>query len=76
MEKPAENSLTGRTDVDAHGYVMGLPIRVVVAELVRILGTTDMAVLGGVNETRAVAQWMTDREPQRQDALRFALVLR
>ncbi len=30
-------------------------------------------MVGGVSETRAVQQWMTDREPQRPHVLRFAL---
>lgn len=47
----------------------------VVRELVDLLGATTVAVIGGVNETRAVQQWMEGREPQRQDALRFALQL-
>ncbi len=38
-------------------------------------GASTVAVIGGVNETRAVQQWMSEREPQRQDALRFALQL-
>lgn len=62
-----------RSDFDAHDYVVGLPIRQVVRELVDILGSTTVAVIGGVKETRAVQQWMADREPQRQHALRFAL---
>jgi hypothetical protein len=62
-----------RSDVDAHGHVMSLRIGEVVAELVDLLGATTVAVIGGVNETRAVHQWMGEREPQRQDALRFAL---
>jgi hypothetical protein len=62
-----------RSDFDAHDYVIGLPIRQVVRELVEILGSTTVAVIGGVKETRAVAQWMSDREPQRPHVLRFAL---
>lgn len=62
-----------RTDFDAHDHAMGLSIGEVVRELVDLLGATTVAVLGGVTETRAVAQWMTDREPQRANELRFAL---
>lgn len=62
-----------RSDFNAHDHVMGLPIRQVVRELVEILGSTTVAVIGGVKETRAVAQWMSDREPQRPHVLRFAL---
>ena len=64
-----------RSDVDAHEYVMGLPIRTVVRELTELLGATTVAVIGGVKETRAVQQWMIDREPQRPHVLRFALQL-
>ena len=62
-----------RSDIDAHDYVVGLPIAQVVRELAGLLGATTVAVIGGVKETRAVAQWMTDREPQRPHVLRFAL---
>ncbi len=44
-----------------------------VGELTELLGATTVAVIGGVKETRAVQQWMIDREPQRPHALRFAL---
>jgi hypothetical protein len=54
---------------------MELPIRDVVVELVDLLGATTVAVIGGVSETRAVAQWMASREPQRPHVLRFALQL-
>jgi hypothetical protein len=62
-----------RSDVDAHDYVMRLPMRDVVKELAELLGPTTVAVIGGVKETRAVAQWMADRDPQRPHVLRFAL---
>ncbi len=62
-----------RTDLQAHNDVMGLPIREVVRRLTETLGATTVAVIGGVKETRAVAQWMTDRDPQRPHVLRFAL---
>jgi hypothetical protein len=62
-----------RSDLDAHSYVMSSPIREVVEELVGLLGSTTVAVIGGVKETRAVQQWMVDREPQRPHVLRFAL---
>lgn len=52
---------------------MSLPITEVVAELVRLLGATTVATIGGVTETRAVQQWTAGREPQRQHVLRFAL---
>jgi hypothetical protein len=62
-----------RNDLDAHDRAMELSISDVVAELVEILGAATVAVIGGVSETRAVAQWMTNREPQRPHTLRFAL---
>jgi hypothetical protein len=60
---------------EAHDDAMGLPIQEVVSRLVGYLGATTVAAIGGVNETRAVKQWMEDdgRQPQRPDALRFAL---
>ena len=54
---------------------MEIPIAQVVSELVDFLGATTVAALGGVKETRAVQQWMLDREPQRPHVLRFALQL-
>jgi hypothetical protein len=54
---------------------MELPIADVVRELVELLGATTVAALAGVKETRAVQQWMIDREPQRPHVLRFALQL-
>ncbi|MBV8338341.1 MAG: hypothetical protein JO343_00145 [Candidatus Eremiobacteraeota bacterium] len=62
-----------RTDFDAHAHAMSLPIQDVVKELTELLGATNVAVIGGVTETRAVQQWTTDREPQRAHVLRFAL---
>lgn len=62
-----------RDSFDAHEHAMSLPIRAVVRELTDLLGATAVAVIGGVGETRAVQQWMTDREPQRPHVLRFAL---
>lgn len=52
---------------------MSLPIEAVVKELVDLLGATTVALIGGVSETRAVAQWATGRAPQRPNVLRFAL---
>jgi hypothetical protein len=69
----ADHDGSRRTDFEAHDYAMGLPIRAVVAELIELLGATSVAVIGGVKETRAVQQWLVDREPQRQHVLRFAL---
>ena len=61
------------SDVDAHEHAMSMSIAQVVQELERLLGATLVAAIGGVGETRAVAQWMNGREPQRSHALRFAL---
>ena len=63
------------SDVRAHAHAMGLPVHQVVRELTELLGATTVAVIAGVSETRAVAQWMSEggREPQRPHVLRFAL---
>ena len=71
MDSNAQNPR--RSDNEAHTHAMSLPIGAVVRELVDLLGATTVAVIGGVTETRAVQQWMTGREPQRQHVLRFAL---
>ena len=68
-----ENDRAIRSDFDAHDYVVSLPIREVVRELSLSLGATMVATIGGVKETRAVHQWMIDRDPQRPHVLRFAL---
>jgi hypothetical protein len=62
-------------EIRAHEYAISSDIREVVRELVDALGATMVAAIGGVSETRAVKQWMTDREPQRPHVLRFALQL-
>jgi hypothetical protein len=62
-----------RDAFEAHEHAITLPIRNVVRELTDLLGATTVAVIGGVGETRAVHQWMTNREPQRPHVLRFAL---
>lgn len=54
---------------------MSIPIQDAVRELVDLLGLTLVATIGGVQETRAVTQWMGEREPQRPHVLRFALQL-
>ncbi len=61
------------SDEEAHEHAMSLGIGEVVRELVDLLGATTVASLAGVNETRAVAQWMNGREPQRAHTLRFTL---
>jgi len=57
----------------AHVQAMSLPIDEVVKQLVDLLGATNVAVIGGVSETRAVEQWMSGRKPQRSHVLRCAL---
>jgi len=53
-----------------------LPIAAVVRELVDLLGSKAVARLGGVRTTRAIYQWLSgEREPERRDALRFAVQL-
>lgn len=62
-----------KSDLDSHEHAMAMPITDVVRELSNLLGSTAVAAIGGVTETRAVAQWMNGREPQRPHVLRFAL---
>jgi hypothetical protein len=50
-------------------------MREIVRQLVELLGATSVALIADVQETRAVAQWMDHREPQRGHVLRFALQL-
>jgi len=63
------------SDRAAHSHAMEIPISQVVDELVSLLGATTVALIGGVKETRAVAQWLGERLPQRPHVLRFALQL-
>jgi hypothetical protein len=58
---------------NAHERAMSLPIEEVVKELVSLLGPKTVALIGGVGETRAVAQWTDGRAPQRPNVLRFTL---
>lgn len=60
---------------DAHAQAMSLTISEIVARLLDVLDATTVAVIGGVQETRAVHGWLTGREPQRPQVLRFALQL-
>ncbi len=62
-----------RIDFDAHDHAMALPIATVIRQLVDPHCATTVAMLGGVTATRAVAQWMTDREPKRANEMRLAL---
>lgn len=53
-----------------------LDIRKVVEELSDVLGTSSVALLGGVRDTRSVRGWMAgDYAPRDQQPLRFALQL-
>jgi len=53
-----------------------LPVAAVVRDLVDLIGSRAVARLGGVRTTRAVYQWLSgEREPDRQDTLRFAVQL-
>ncbi len=61
--------------VDAHTQAMSLPISDVIRHLLELLDATTVAVIGGVQETRAVHSWLSGREPQRPQVLRFALQL-
>jgi hypothetical protein len=74
MEEAVETNWA-EDDIADHERAMCLDMREVVRELVGILGATDVALIAGVQETRAVQQWMSEREPQRGNVLRFALQL-
>jgi hypothetical protein len=60
---------------DAHARAMSLPIAEIVRQLLELLDATTVAVIAGVQETRAVHNWLSGREPQRPQVLRFALQL-
>ena len=62
-------------DVDSYNHAISAPLKEVVQELIDLLGPTVVATIGGVNETRAVTQWLRGRKPQRPHVLRFALQL-
>jgi len=74
-ERIAPQAEERTVEVQAHEVAMASNIRDVVRGLVDALGATMVAAIGGVSETRAVKQWMTDRDPQRPNTLRFALQL-
>ncbi len=62
------------TSGEAHGEAMSLSMERVVASLAELVGATTVAELSGVQETRAVQQWIAGtRQPQRPHVLRFAL---
>jgi hypothetical protein len=62
-------------DVESYNHAISAPLKQVVQELIDVLGPTVVAAIGGVNETRAVMQWLRGRKPQRPHVLRFALQL-
>lgn len=62
-------------DVDAYNHAISAPLSDVIQELIELVGPTVVAAIGGVNETRAVTQWLKGRKPQRPHVLRFALQL-
>jgi hypothetical protein len=62
-------------DVDSYNHAISAPLKLVVQELIDLLGPTVVAAIGDVNETRAVTQWLKGRKPQRPHVLRFALQL-
>jgi hypothetical protein len=62
-------------DVDSYNHAISAPLKQVVQELIDLLGPTVVATIGGVNETRAVMQWLKGRKPQRPHVLRFTLQL-
>lgn len=62
-------------DVEAYNHAISAPLEQVVQELIDLLGPTVVATIGGVNETRAVTQWLKGRKPQRPHVLRFGLQL-
>jgi len=71
--KSAVSNQVVLSDHVAHNQAISLPINEVVRQLVDLLGATNVAVIGGVGETRAVEQWILGRKPQRSHQLRFAL---
>jgi hypothetical protein len=75
MEGPKPSANGFLSAGDAHVQAMSLPIAEIVRLLLAMLDATTVAVIGGVQETRAVHSWLCEREPQRPQVLRFALQL-
>ena len=75
MEGQTESASVFLSAGDAHAQAMSLPIAAIVRRLLELLDATTVAVIGGVQETRAVHSWLGEREPQRPQVLRFALQL-
>lgn len=69
--------VSAREDRLAHEKAVRLPAAQVVADLREILGATLVAYLGGVKETRAVAEWAAGkREPSSQTMNRLRTAFR
>jgi len=62
-EQPAPASSRFLSAGDAHTQAMSLPIGEIVGALLLLLDATTIAVIAGVQETRAVHSWLGDREP-------------
>lgn len=76
MQEPGFEKYAPRlNDAQAHASAMSMPIQAIVRRLIDVLGATAVSIIGGVSETRAVAQWMETRTPQRPHVLRFAFQL-
>lgn len=76
MESASDYLINVLSARDAHNEAMALGTPTVIMQLSDLLGAPTVAAIGGVQETRAVQQWMTgEREPQRTHVLRFALQL-
>jgi hypothetical protein len=75
MDMEADSKQPFLSAADAHAQAMSLPISDVVRMLLQVLDATTVAVIAGVQETRAVHSWLSGREPQRPQTLRFALQL-
>lgn len=75
METDATSNEPFLSANDAHAQAMSLPISHIVRLLLDVLDATTVAVIAGVQETRAVNSWLNGREPQRPQTLRFALQL-
>jgi hypothetical protein len=75
MDSDASSNQPFLSAYDAHTQAMSLPISDIVRLLLDVLDATTVAVIAGVQETRAVNRWLNGREPQRPQTLRFALQL-
>lgn len=64
-------ALHARPDLAAHQEVIRASTQEVVKKLVDLLGARLVAYIGGVGETRAVREWMADREPRGDTAARL-----